>query len=202
MTETRMAFDQGEWLNPPPAAVVSPDHLQVETAAGSDFWCETHYGFTRTTGHALLFDMPGRFAAELTFAGRFSGTYEQAGLLLWDGPEHWIKAGIEYADGRANLAVVVTRGRSDWSMTPLEGSWRSDDDATLRLAMTDTAVLVHARIEDRWQILRVADFEASAPRLGPMACSPKTSGLSVAFRDFRLVPLPADPLYLGAVSPD
>ena len=36
----------------------------------------------------------------LRFRGDFAAQYDQAGLMLRVDAEHWIKAGIEFADGR------------------------------------------------------------------------------------------------------
>jgi regulation of enolase protein 1 (concanavalin A-like superfamily) len=195
MDGTAVDFRAGRWLNRPEVLVQDAGALRFRTAEGGDFWRQTHYGFERASGHALLCDMPERFAAEVEFAGRFEAKYEQAGLLLWQSAQRWIKAGIEYADGRPNLAVVVTDGRSDWSMAPADPgvtAWR------LRMTATDTAVIVHARGAGGWQILRVSGFVAGAGvRLGPMACSPLSAGLEVTFREMTLGPVPDDPLYLG-----
>jgi uncharacterized protein len=32
--------------------------------------------------------------------------------------ERWAKAGVEFADGRAQIGAVVTDGLSDWSLAP------------------------------------------------------------------------------------
>lgn len=190
-----VSFDRGSWMNPPKSWSVSGTSLSVTTDAQTDFWQKTHYGFEHSNGHALLFDMPEHYAAEVTFTGDFTSKYEQAGLLLWESETRWIKAGIENADGRANLAVVVTDGRSDWSMAPANGAVC---DWTIRMSVTDSAVLVHALGLGNWQILRVANFVASGAKLGPMACSPLGEGLKVEFCDFRLGNLPKDPLYISA----
>jgi regulation of enolase protein 1 (concanavalin A-like superfamily) len=186
-------FDRGKWLNPPAKSQIASDRLMIETAAQTDFWRETHYGFTHSNGHALLFDMPERFAAEVTFSGRFTSKYEQAGLLLWESETRWIKAGIENADGRANLAVVATDGRSDWSMAPADDAV---SDWTIRMTATDAAVIIHARRLGSWQILRVANFVACGARIGPMACSPLSAGLQVSFSDLLAGPVPEEPLYI------
>lgn len=188
-------FDRGVWLNPPAVKQVSTDRLMFETDENTDFWRETHYGFIHSNGHALLFDMPDQFVAEVTFSGQFTSKYEQAGLLLWESESRWIKAGIENADGRANLAVVVTDGKSDWSMTPVDGEascW------TIRMTITETATIIHARGENSWKILRVANFVSRAARIGPMACSPLNGGLRVTFSDFQSGPVPYEPLYISA----
>ena len=193
--ENRISFEEGTWLNPPERFSLSPEVLEFDVHEGTDFWWQTHYGFEHANGHALLFDVPQVFVAELTFSGRFDRKYEQAGILLWEDETRWIKAGVEFADGRANLAAVVTRGRSDWSMSPADPE---DREWTLRMTVTEAAVIVHIRGSGDWQILRVADFVASpSARIGPMACSPLSAGLRVRFRDFRLLPMPDDQLYIS-----
>ena len=188
-----ISFTDGAWLHQPAKAAVAADRLTLETEAETDFWCRTHYGFTHTNGHALLFDMPDRFVSQVRFSGRFQSKYEQAGLLLWESENRWIKAGIEYADGRPNLAVVVTDGRSDWSMAPAD---EQATDCTIRMTVTESAVIVHARQRQKWQILRVANFVSRGARIGPMACSPLSDQLEVTFSDFCVGPAPDDPLYL------
>lgn len=190
----KIPFDRATWLNRPENSQISSDQLTIKTDSQTDFWRETHYGFTHSNGHALLFDTPNRFAAEVSFSGRFDSKYEQAGLLLWENENRWIKAGIENAGGRANLAVVVTDDRSDWSMAPANdaiGDW------TIRITATDAAVIVHARGLGDWQILRVASFVSCGARIGPMACSPLSDGLQVTFSEFRTGSVPPEPLYLA-----
>ncbi|WP_068118375.1 DUF1349 domain-containing protein [Tropicimonas marinistellae] len=187
-------FDQGAWLNPPPVCRVQDAAMEIETAEQTDFWRRTHYGFERASGHALLFDVPARFVVEQPFTGRFQSRYEQAGLLLWEDETRWIKAGVEFADGRPNLAVVVTDGHSDWSMAPADAE---TEDWTIRLTATDSATILHARGRGAWQILRVTDFVARGARVGPMACSPLSAGLAVRFSPLRVGPVPEDPLYIG-----
>ena len=41
--------------------------------------------------------------------------FDQAGLVVRYGPEHWVKTGIEYVDGTPKLSCVVTNKFSDWS---------------------------------------------------------------------------------------
>ncbi|PRY23857.1 hypothetical protein CLV78_104350 [Aliiruegeria haliotis] len=193
MNWTQLGFEQGTWLNPPERQETSPDRLAFDVTRGTDFWRQTHYGFTRASGHALLMDVPRLFAAEITFGGAFTGKYEQAGFLLWVDESQWIKFGIEFADGLPNLAAVVTRGASDWSMAPAPDV----DRLRIRLTVTPTAAILHAKVAQGWQILRVADFTFDTARLGPMACAPETGGLSVVFEDFRIGPVPEEPLYIN-----
>ena len=37
-------------------------------------------------------------------------------MCIRDSPENWIKAGVEYVDGKQNVSAVVTHRTSDWSV--------------------------------------------------------------------------------------
>ncbi len=181
-----MWTDGMTWLNPPALAATTGDILHVTTADQGDFWRNTFYGFVHDTGHALLAPTAVEFSAEVTFAADYQAQYDQAGLLMRADPSHWIKAGIEFVNGTAYLATVVTCDNSDWSQMPLPGFTGS---LGLRLTRIGAAVWVQYRLAQDWQMFRLAPFPPDLPTsAGPMACSPSRAGLTVQFRDFRLGP--------------
>ncbi len=62
----------GRWLNAPKAWKTAPGgDLTLVTDKGSDFWRETHYGFTRDSGHFLGFAAPAAFTAQLRIRGQY-----------------------------------------------------------------------------------------------------------------------------------
>jgi regulation of enolase protein 1 (concanavalin A-like superfamily)/GNAT superfamily N-acetyltransferase len=184
----------GSWLNPPPAWRLDGDALAIETGAETDFWRDTLYGFRRDTGHALLVPVHGDFTAHVSFEGGYEALYDQAGLMLRRDDAFWLKAGVEFSDGVANLSVVVTRGGSDWSTTPIAAPVGPQ---RLRLTRLGGAVVVQVRdAANRWGLLRVAEFPADAAlSVGPMACSPKRGGFRARFTEFRVGPAVSHPLH-------
>lgn len=180
-------FDGLTWLNEPPSWTVSDDALTIETADASDFWQDTFYGFRRDSGHLLGRPVAGDFSAEARFEGDYEALYDQAGLMLRAGPETWIKAGIEYTDGQRHFSVVVTNGRSDWSVLSL-----GPGSAPLEMRVTRHGDAVRVQYRDgegRWALARLAWFAAPETiTVGPMACSPERSGFRVRFTDFRVGP--------------
>ncbi|HEY0298503.1 MAG TPA: DUF1349 domain-containing protein, partial [Arachidicoccus sp.] len=46
--------------------------------------------------------------------------FDQSGLMLRTDHEHWIKAGVEYVDGKLNVSAVVTNIKSDWNVISLK----------------------------------------------------------------------------------
>jgi regulation of enolase protein 1 (concanavalin A-like superfamily) len=187
------ALSGASWLNPPPAWDLGHEALTLETGDRTDFWRDTLYGFRRDSGHALLVPAEGDFTARVSFDGDYEALYDQAGLMLRQDEAHWIKAGVEYSDGVANLSVVVTREASDWSTFALDPS---PGPQRLRLTRTGGAVVIQARnAANRWQLLRVTPFPEGPAGVGPMACSPERAGFRARFTEFALGPAVAQALH-------
>jgi regulation of enolase protein 1 (concanavalin A-like superfamily) len=177
------------WLNEPPVAREKDGGLEVLTGMQTDFWQRTSYGFVHDDGHFLGAPMPAPAAVEVAFCADLAEQFDQAGLMLRAGPELWLKAGLERSDGLLLASVVVTVGRSDWSVAPVR-PLMPDEVVTVRASRAGDAVTVRLRLGDgAWQMLRVAAFPADAQVLaGAMCCSPTRAGLSVWFASVRLGP--------------
>jgi uncharacterized protein len=111
----------------------------------------------------------------LRFRADFAAQYDQAGLMLRVDAENWIKAGIELADGRSWLSVVVTRGLSDWSQQPApepdaSGFW------TVRAVRDHDSVQVFCGD----QPIRLAPL-AGVISAGPMCAAPEGPGFTALF---------------------
>ncbi|TXK86179.1 DUF1349 domain-containing protein [Paenibacillus sp. N3.4] len=190
MTQTireRMEWKAGAWLNPPLSFQEDGDRLKVIPEKGKDFWKKTLYGFEFEDGPALLAAWDQNTAVEVSFElGSFTGLYDQAGLLLYHGPEQWIKAGIEINDGIPQLAVVVTNGYSDWSLAAVP-EWVGEE-VTLRASIMKGAVIIRARRKhDTWRTIRVARFPyPTGNQAGPFACSPTREGFEVTFTRWEI----------------
>jgi regulation of enolase protein 1 (concanavalin A-like superfamily) len=180
----RLQWSEGEWLNPPVVLVESIDELVVSTGENTDLWRTTSYGFVHDTGHGLLAPLPDGGAMELTLEADYREQFDQAGVLLWSDDEHWIKCGIEYADGVAGLGAVVTDGVSDWSTGPVP-EWVGHA-VTVRMSRQSDALTIRARIADQpWRLVRLAPIDPAREwRAGPYAASPSRAGLRVVFRDW------------------
>ena len=180
-------FDQSHWLNEPAEWSVTDQSLRVVTNEATDFWRETHYGFTRHSGHVFGTETAGGFTASLRIRAGYKSLYDQAGLMILIDEARWVKAGIELSDGAAQLSSVLTLGRSDWATGLFQGDaadfWirATVDRGVLRLqASTDGT---------RWPLLRLCPFpEETRYMVGPMCCTPERGGLEVLFSDFTVTP--------------
>jgi len=162
-----------QWLNEPASWSGSLDALTVECEPGTDFWRTTHYGYVRDSGHFAYAELGSEVAVR--FRGDFAAQYDQAGLMLRVDASNWIKAGIELADGRAWLSVVVTRGLSDWSQQPApepdgDGFW------TVRAVRSGDAVQVFCGADP----IRLAPLSGTI-LAGPMCAAPEGPGFTARF---------------------
>lgn len=176
----------GVWLNGPKVwrAEANGD-LVMTTDRGTDFWRETHYGFTRDSGHFLGFPTGDAFTAQLRIRGRYDKLYDQAGIMVRVDERRWVKAGIELSDGRAMLSSVLTDGRSDWATGPYEGDAA---DFWMRATVAKGVLRLQVSADGKhWPLVRLAPFPvAPGYRVGPMACTPEREGLEVRFSDLRI----------------
>ena len=180
-------LDQGEWLNPPIATTIDSSGLHLTTSLESDFWRETSYGFIHDTGHALLNDFPQDSAVELSWILNYDQQFDQAGLFIYCDESNWIKAGVEYADGAPQLGAVVTIGKSDWSVAPVE-SWMGKE-VHLRVSQSGDAITIRAKSDGDWKLVRLAPIDPTRKwKIGLHAASPTRAGLVASFTSIKFGP--------------
>ena len=173
-------WSQGVWLNPPVNTVEVNSQLKVTTIHESDFWRNTSYGFVHDSGHALLTEFPAHSSMEVSFMLDYSGQFDQAGIIVHSDSQHWIKAGVESADGFPQVGAVVTSINSDWSLAPVV-HWFGKE-VTVRASRTTDALTIRARCGEDDQLIRVAPIDASLSwSAGPHCASPVSTSLEVTF---------------------
>lgn len=180
----RIPWGDGTWLHEPSEHRVINDELVISTDLESDFWRETGYGFTHYSGHALLTDFPANSAMEVEFTAEWTHEFDQAGLLIHADDSHWVKAGVEFADGILGLGAVVTDGKSDWSVGHVP-EWM-DQRIRVRVSRSADAITVRARTPDEpWRLVRLAPIDPNLNwSAGPLAASPTREGLELTFHSW------------------
>ena len=183
---SHLEWADGVWSNPPADVRQDGTALDVTAVEGSDAWRHTAYGFVHDSAHALLAPLAVGEAVEVSLHTTFTGQFDQAGVMVRADSEHWLKAGLEFADGVLNLGAVLTLGRSDWSVAPVDWNGRV---VTVRVSRSADALTVRARLEDQsFQLVRVAPFVAGAASAGPFLCAPTRAGFTARFLDWQIVP--------------
>ena len=185
---TSIEWSSGAWLHEPPQHRIDSGELVMSTANESDFWRTTGYDFVHYSGHGLLIDFPPNTAMEVEFSADWAHEFDQAGLLLHADEMHWVKAGVEFADGVLGLGAVVTDGESDWSVGHVP-EWM-DGQIQLRVSRATDAITVRARVGDEpWRLVRLAPIDPNLNwSAGPLAASPTREGLAVTFHDWQTLP--------------
>ncbi|WP_424534892.1 DUF1349 domain-containing protein [Sphaerisporangium viridialbum] len=178
-------FSEWQWVNEP-AKWSAGDDLRVTADARTDAWRVTHYGYTYDTAHMFGKVVPGDVRVTTTFRASYAEQYDQAGAMLRVDEKNWIKAGVEYVDGKINISAVVTRDFSDWSILPVSGPVES---VSLELAREGDTVIVKYGLDgaEPLTMLRLAYFPPSVPALaGIMCAAPMGEGFETRFTSLKL----------------
>lgn len=189
MTErggVRVEWEAGEWTHAPLAVDTDGRSLIVTAKEGSDAWRHTSYGFVHDSEHALLAPFTPGSAVEVELTADFAEQFDQAGIFIRASVDHWVKAGVEYADGILRVGAVVTNPCSDWSVAAVE-DW-AGQRILIRASWTGDALVVRAGATGRTlQLVRVLPFTPhGAAAAGPFTCAPTRAGLVVRFHDWRV----------------
>ncbi|MDO3696482.1 DUF1349 domain-containing protein [Curtobacterium flaccumfaciens] len=176
----------GTWTHEPEAAEFDGDVFRVTAVEGSDAWRTTSYGFVHDSEHALLQPTDGPFSVEASFVLDHTEQFDQAGVFLRVDEQTWIKAGVEFSDGTPQLGAVVTRGFSDWSVSPVP-EW-AGRVVTVRASRDGDAVTIRAWADgDESRLVRVAYLDPDAVVSAGLLCAgPTRAGLTVTFTGFRV----------------
>ena len=177
------------WRNPPPDYALTPHGLKVMTAAETDYWQRTHYGFQVDNGHHLCLPLTGGFTLSTKVISAPKHRYDQAGLLVWLSPDGWLKTAIEFEpDQPSRLGAVVTNyGWSDWSTQDVASDYGA---AWFRIVRTQSDYEVYAATGDpgrdlpeSWTQIRITHLhEVAGPiHAGLYACSPQGAGFEATF---------------------
>ncbi|BAZ36643.1 hypothetical protein NIES4101_25620 (plasmid) [Calothrix sp. NIES-4101] len=176
---------QMKWYNEPSTWNKQAKIISVTAGAKTDFWQKTHYNFMRDNGNFYYQEVKGNFTSEVKIIGQYQALYDQAGLMIRENENTWLKCGIEYVEGVQNVSAVVTRDYSDWSVVPL-----SQPPVALWLRVqrrAETLEVQYSLDGENYQMLRLAYLtHTETIQVGLMCASPQGEGFSVAFEDFKI----------------
>jgi len=156
---------------------VTPSNLTLSPPSKKDFWRRTFYNPTliKADASAYVCEIPPDTGCtvEVSFSFTPVEQFDQCGIFVWLDDSHWIKTGIEYADGGPRLSCVVCNVFSDWSVQP----WQCNA-AKIRVhkVVHNSSVVVEAALPgtDKWEFVRIAHISSRAAHLGidnePEAC--------------------------------
>jgi regulation of enolase protein 1 (concanavalin A-like superfamily) len=171
------------WFCEPSEWNIENGSLVIATDTETDFWKRTHYGFQVDNGHFLYVEIAHDFVLETEVNYHFVNQYDQAGLMVRNSGDCWMKTGIEYEPGEPNKlgAVVTSHGYSDWSTQDVGDSMTN---LKLRVIRKGDDYITQYFNDDRkeWTQLRMFHLEEdSLVKAGIYCCSPKSAGFVARF---------------------
>ncbi len=182
-------LEKMNWFNEPSEWNITGNRLTMSVTPKSDYWRISHYGFTIDDAPFYYAEYGGEFEAKVKVSGDYKARFDQAGMMIRIDHENYIKAGIEFVDGKFNLSTVVTHKTSDWSVIaldhPVEHIWIK---AVRRL---DAIEIFYSHDDKEYHMMRNAWMEANHPvKIGMYAACPDGDGFNVIFSDFSVKHLP------------
>lgn len=183
------SMENMQWFNEPAQWEITENTLSMEVTPKTDYWRVSHYGFTVDDAPFLYTLRGGEFEVKVKISGNYKTRFDQSGLMLRIDHENYIKAGIEFVDGKYNLSTVVTHGTSDWSIIPLE---KRVQFVWIKAVRRLDAVEIFYSFDDiEYTLMRNAWFQDNHPvMVGVMGACPDGDGFKAIFEDFTIKHLP------------
>ena len=183
------SLDKMQWFNEPTKWEIKNNSLTMNVTPQSDYWRISHYGFTVDDAPFLYTLRGGEFEVKVKVTGDYTARFDQAGLMLRIDHENYIKAGIEFVDGKYNLSTVVTHHTIDWSIIALD---RPVPFVWIKAVRRLDAIEVFYSFDDvTYTLMRNAWMPDNHPiMVGVMAACPDGNGFKARFDNFSIKHLP------------
>lgn len=151
-------LDKMQWFNEPLEwEILNPTTFIMHAPAKTDYWRITHYGFTVDDAPFYYTTYGGEFETKVKITGDYKTTFDQMGLMLRIDHKNWIKAGVEFVDGKFNVSTVVTHNTSDWSVVELD---KGPEFIWIKAVRRLDAVEVFYSLDDReYKMIRTCYLE-------------------------------------------
>ena len=165
------SLEKMTWFNEPSQWEIKEKKLTMMVTPQSDYWRISHYGFTVDDAPFYYTTYGGEFETKVKITGDYKARFDQMGLMLRVDAQNYIKAGVEFVDGKFNLSTVVTHKTSDWSVITLE---KAPPFVWIKAVRRLDAVEVFYSFDDKEYIMmRNAYLQDNTPvQVGLMAACP------------------------------
>lgn len=183
------SLEKMRWFNEPERWTIEDNVLMMNVTPQSDYWRVSHYGFTVDDAPFLYTMRGGEFEVKVKISGDYKTRFDQAGIMLRLDHENYIKAGIEFVDGKYNLSAVVTHHTSDWSIIPLD---KPVPFVWIKAVRRLDAVEIFYSFDDKeYTMMRNAWLQDNHPvMVGVMGACPDGDGFEARFEHFTIKHLP------------
>ena len=174
------SLEKMQWFNEPEKWEIKDNALTMFVTPQCDYWRISHYGFTVDDAPFYYATYGGEFEVKVKITGDYKSRFDQMGLMLRIDHENYIKAGVEFVDGKFNLSTVVTHKTSDWSVITLD---KTPDFVWIKAVRRLDAVEIFYSYDDKtYTMMRNAHLQDNTPvTVGLMAASPDGNGFDAKF---------------------
>lgn len=189
MVSSAQSLEKMQWFNEPESWTIDNGKLVMDVTPQSDYWRVSHYGFTVDDAPFLYTLRGGEFEVKVKISGKYKVRFDQAGLMLRIDKENYVKAGIEFVDGKYNLSAVVTHRTSDWSVIKLD---EPVDFVWIKAVRRLDAIEIFYSFDDKeYTMMRNCWMQDNTPiMVGMMAACPDGNGFEATFEEFKIKHLP------------
>ncbi|MGT2896323.1 DUF1349 domain-containing protein [Streptococcus entericus] len=178
------------WTREPENWAVKEGSLTLTTQPHTDLWQRTYYHFQND--NTPLFQMTTddpffSFTVTVDFKDSHH-RFDQAGIVLYQDSENWLKASVEYEnDDFQHLGSVVTNGGySDWATAEFPTTTKQ---VVYRLSRRQDDFKIEYSLDGvRFHQMRICHMAAASKQVsfGVYACSPEDSRFTARFSNFQL----------------
>lgn len=180
-----------QWIRAPKNCTVTQDKVEIITQPFTDLWQRTYYHFRNDNAPVLQMQTSERyfsFTVKTTFDSKVR--FDQSGIAVYIDSENWLKASIEYEDGKIQRlgSVVTNNGYSDWASVDVDGSikqtWFRLSRRGSDFCIENSADGVHF---NQMRICHMSSVkEQDSVPFGVYACSPENSSFLATFSEMEL----------------
>ena len=155
------SLEKMQWFNEPEKWEIKDNALTMFVTPQCDYWRISHYGFTVDDAPFYYATYGGEFEVKVKITGDYKSRFDQMGLMLRIDHENYIKAGVEFVDGKFNLSTVVTHKTSDWSVITLD---KTPDFVWIKAVRRLDAVEIFYSYDDKtYTMMRNAHLQDNTP---------------------------------------
>lgn len=182
-------LEKMQWFNEPERWSIKENTMSMNVTPQTDYWRISHYGFTVDDAPFYYANYGGEIEVKVKISGEYKTRFDQSGLMLRIDAQNYIKAGIEFVDGKYNLSTVVTHKTSDWSVITLD---KPVSYVWIKAVRRLDAVEIFYSFDDKnYIMMRNAWMQDNCPiMVGLMAASPDGDGFKATFENFTVKHLP------------
>lgn len=176
---------------PPETYEISEEKIELQTDPHTDLWQRTYYGFRNDNAPMFQIKTDERYFSFVTKVEfNSSHRFDQAGVVLYQNSDNWIKASIEYENEELQRlgAVVTNQGYSDWSTQDTDTSVTS---IWYRLSRRESDYLVEYSLDGQtFSQMRISHLHEGKGEIafGVYACSPEESSFTATFSEMEILP--------------